>query len=587
MAITIDELQIEIQAKGAEASSGIEALTTSLGALKRTVNKSLINKLSELSSALDGIKAPITVNMNVKGMEQLKSAVQAATAGMPTHAANISPTVDGSAVASEMIRIKASTEQAAGGFTTITSEATRAKQELKSAGDAAGNAGKKLKEVGTSAKQGASGLSKFVSSLKRILMYRVVRSILSNIASAAKEGIQNIVLYSKAIGGIDASRANAAMSQLATTGLQLKNAFGAALMSVLNALMPVIQTLANWFITAANAVNQFFAAITGASTWTRAKKVAQDYTDGLTGGLGGASKAAKDLQKQLLPFDELNILQDNSTSGGGGGGAGVPNYGEMFEEVPIDSKFKETLDAIGTFFSGVWERIKDSGALDRLTESWDKFKESLDRLWESPATKAIIKWLGEAFEWILALAGILIANTLADVLTILTDIVELIDAIISGDIAGIVNGIKNTLVDIVALPLGLIADIIDAIFGTDVRGWLDDVKETVKDFELAAWFSRAWNDIKAVWNGVPIWFDKNVVRPISDFFKGLWEDVSGFFTDLWSNIKGIWASVSGWFNKNVVQPITGFFRGIWTSVSGFFSNLWRDIRGIWGGDGVV
>ena len=137
MAVTIDELQIEIQAKGAESASGIDKLTTSLGALKSMINKSLVGKLESLSSALDGIKAPITVNMNVKGMEQLKKSVQEATANIPANVSNITPTVDGSAVASEMGKIKASTEQAAGGFTTITSEATRAKQELKSAGNAA------------------------------------------------------------------------------------------------------------------------------------------------------------------------------------------------------------------------------------------------------------------------------------------------------------------------------------------------------------------------------------------------------------------------------------------------------------------
>jgi hypothetical protein len=333
--MTIDELQIEIQAKGAESASGIDELTTSLGALKSMINKSLVGKLESLSSALDGIKAPITVNMNVTGMEQLKKSVQEATANIPATASNISPTVDGSAVASEMGKIKASTEQAAGSFTTITSEATRAKQELKSAGDAAGAAGKKLKEVGTSAKQGASGLSKFVSSLKRVLLYRVVRSILSNIARAAKEGIQNLALYSKAIGGIDASKANATMSQFASIGMQVKNTLGSALMPVLNALMPVIQTLANWFITAANAVNQFFAAISGASMWTKAKEYAVDYADGL----GKAAGAASDLKNAMLGIDELNVISPNA--GGGGGGAGALDYENMFEESNISEKMQK------------------------------------------------------------------------------------------------------------------------------------------------------------------------------------------------------------------------------------------------------
>jgi hypothetical protein len=335
MAVTIDELQIEIQAKGAESASGIDKLTTSLGALKRMINKSLVGKLESLSSALDGIKAPITVNMNVKGMEQLRNAVQAATAGMPTNAANISPTVDGSAVASEMGKIKASTEQAASEFERIVTPANEVADELKNVSKNAGDAGEKLKEVGKSAKQGTSGLSKFISSLKRISMYRVVRSILSNIAKAAKEGIQNLVQYSKAIGGIDASRANETMSKFASIGMQVKNTLGSALMPVLNALMPVIQTVANWFIIAANAVNQFFAAISGASMWTKAKEYAVDYA----GGLGKAAGAAGDLKNAMLGIDELNVISPNA--GGGGGGAGALDYGDMFEESNISEKMQK------------------------------------------------------------------------------------------------------------------------------------------------------------------------------------------------------------------------------------------------------
>ena len=37
--------------------------------------------------------------------------------------------------------------------------------------------------------------------------------------------------------------------------------------------------------------------------------------------LGGASKNAKELNKQLAGFDEMNVLQDNTDTGGGGGGA--------------------------------------------------------------------------------------------------------------------------------------------------------------------------------------------------------------------------------------------------------------------------
>lgn len=44
-------------------------------------------------------------------------------------------------------------------------------------------------------------------------------------------------------------------------------------------------------------------------------------------GASGAAKAAKEIKKQLAGFDEMNILQDQSSAGGGGGaGGGTPNF---------------------------------------------------------------------------------------------------------------------------------------------------------------------------------------------------------------------------------------------------------------------
>ena len=54
--------------------------------------------------------------------------------------------------------------------------------------------------------------------------------------------------------------------------------------------------------------------------------------------LGGMAKSAKEVNKQLAGFDEMNVLQDNTSSGGGGGGIGdnLPSFklGELEGEVP-------------------------------------------------------------------------------------------------------------------------------------------------------------------------------------------------------------------------------------------------------------
>lgn len=356
--MTIDELQIEIQASASNAASELERTAGALGVLKRAVTKGLLDKLTNLSTALDGIKAPITVNMNVKGMDTLRGAVDSAIKDLPQNA-TVTPLVDGAVAESEFIKVKNGAEQASDGLRTIKDLATSAKTELGATAAVATETGNKIKQVGESAKSSSKGLGKFVESLKRIALYRFVRFILKQITTAIKEGIQNLVQYSKAIGGIDASRANATMSQFASIGMQVKNTVGAALMPVLKALTPVIQTLANWFIIAANAVNQFFAAISGASTWSKAKEYAVDYADGL----GKAAGAASDLKNAMLGIDELNVISPNA--GGGGGGGGGLDYGSMFEEVPINQTLADLALKIKDIFFD-WEDLTLNDIIDKI-----------------------------------------------------------------------------------------------------------------------------------------------------------------------------------------------------------------------------
>lgn len=197
--------------------------------------------------------------------------------------------------------------------------------------------------------------SQFVNlakSIGRIALYRAVRSAIKNISSAAREGIQNLVRYSAAMNSTDAANANRTMSEYASTLQQVKNSIGSAVMPVLTALLPLINTIASAFITAANAINMFFQALQGKGTFTKAKKNSVDYAKSLN----TASGAAKELQKTLLGFDEINRLNDKN-SGGGGGASGV-DYSDMFEEAQVSDKVKKiaewtkkTIDKIKEFLT--------------------------------------------------------------------------------------------------------------------------------------------------------------------------------------------------------------------------------------------
>jgi phage-related protein len=90
-----------------------------------------------------------------------------------------------------------------------------------------------------------------------------------------------------------------------------------------------------------------------------------------------------------------------------------------------------------------------------------------------------------------------------------------------------------------------------------------------------------WEEIKGIFSEAGDWFNTNVIKPISGFFKGLWESVSGFFSSLWKDISGVWETVSGWFNTNVINPIVSFFQGFSKRVGQIFEGLWIIVKAVW------
>lgn len=247
------------------------------------------------------------------------------------------------------------------------------------------NALEKIKEAASGLKGGFSKLFPTISSLVkgfgRIAKYRILRTILKQISSGISEGVQNVYYYSKAVGTSLAPAMDSAASAL----LQMKNSIGAAVAPVIESLVPVLQTVVNWFITAVNYANQFFALIRGQKTWTRAVPATTKAFDDQTKAAKGAGAAIKDL---LADWDELNIIQ--SESGGGGSIGATENatdYLNMFEEV-------------GTFNN----EIRD--IVDFLKDNFGDIKETALAI-----GTAILGWkLSTAFEGVLGVLGTLLGE---------------------------------------------------------------------------------------------------------------------------------------------------------------------------------
>lgn len=209
----------------------------------------------------------------------------------------------------------------------------------------------------------ATGIGKVVGSFKRILRYRIIRSVIREVSQAFGEGIKNLYGWSTMVGGKFA----ASMNQITTALTYFKNSVGAAVAPIINALAPAIDFLIDKVVALINVINQLFARLTGASSWTKAIKKATDYEDAI----GGAGGAAKEALKYLAPFDELNVLP--SDKGGGGGSSSGADYSGMFEEMESFSDGVSTFaDKLKeAFSSGDWEGL---GTLlgDKINELAEK-----------------------------------------------------------------------------------------------------------------------------------------------------------------------------------------------------------------------
>lgn len=200
---------------------------------------------------------------------------------------------------------------------------------------------KPIQDATRAVKAQTSAFTKLADSIKRIAFYRAIRTALKAVTQGVKEGINNLVLYSQALNNVDSAHATSTMSEFATTALYVKNSLGAALMPILQMLVPVVNAIADAFIWAANAVNQFFHAIKGESVFTKAKRYAVDYAAGLQ----KAGGAAKELKKQIFGFDELNIFNAPS-AGGGGGGSPQLDPTKMFEESAISAAWGKIAELV-------------------------------------------------------------------------------------------------------------------------------------------------------------------------------------------------------------------------------------------------
>lgn len=334
-----------------------------------------------MSERIDNLSIGITASaaQAVKAIERVNAALGKTGAAGKGAAGGLKPTKD-------KMEDVASSSQKAG------DKVEKAGDKIKKAGDKAKESAKttnKLRDALSKIKVGSglkdlgnffknqlfggiqsaiSAANTLFSSLKRIAFYRAIRSAIKFITKGLKEGIENLYQWSATADGTFKK----SMDSLATSALYLKNSFAAMVSPLIEAVAPAIDFVVDKVVGFFNTVNQVFAALTGKSTYTVAKKVAtvwkeiEDDSKKTSTNTKKAADNAKKYVNTILAFDEINKLNgvnepttsgSSSTPGSDKKGGGV-DYSTMFETRKINSGIADFANKLKEAFNrGDWKGL--------------------------------------------------------------------------------------------------------------------------------------------------------------------------------------------------------------------------------------
>lgn len=282
---------------------------------------------------------------------------------------------------------------------------------------------------------------RLMGRIRNIAIYRAIRTGLKWITSGVSEGLNNLAQYSSGV--------NDTMSNLNGSLNQIKNTMGIAFASVLQALEPLLTTLADGLVNIVNSFNLAMAKMSGQNTYTKAKKNVEDY-------------AASLKKAQKFSFDSFEVLS--------GGDEASPS--DMFEEGDVN----EDADELSDIFGQLLEIIKEVGTA--IGSIWKEIQ---------PIIKPLLGALREIIEPIKDIIISLIPPLTNIITTLLPPLVKIIQALaqLIQVIMPILTDIINAILPFIEYALNGIADaigIIADLLAGDFEGAFEHLKSYFKDF---------------------------------------------------------------------------------------------------------
>ena len=431
-----------------------------------------------------------------------------------------------------------------------------------------------------------------------------LRSLLNGLYSNAAAIYEH---NSKAMLDYNQAQANLKiqLADVATKIMPLITAFSNMAAVVLGVLKPaievivqVIATLCQWIIAAINWLGAFFGIFSdgkaSVSNTNNSINKATNSMNNYAGAIGGAAAAAKELKKQTMGFDELNIVQSPTATGGGGGGGGgsiaAPNVDIPKIEMPNFDDFnasledsKKKIEGLLVLIAGVatgiglWKLINFIGDLITASKTAKGLGMAMGKVGSiirhkvlAPITMiagGILLAIGYTDAWANGISWANLAETIGGLALIITSLGLSFGSfgasigVIVGGVALLVLGIKDliengysmegvitVLIGAVAAFLGVILLVNTALLASPIT-WI-----VVGIMALVAAFVVLWNECEGfrnfwinLWETVSTWVEKTV-KNIVDWFKQAWVDIKNAFN-----------TAISWIKEKIIQPIADFY----------------------------
>lgn len=470
-------------------------------------------------------------------------------------------------------------------------------------------AGSSLKNMVTHGKSASNMAKKFANEIFRVskmLKLMVTRMALRKVIAEVGNGFKSLAIHSDEF--------NNSVSGIMNASKRLGYSFSAMIGPLINALAPALIYIINIFTKLANIINQVIAALTGATTWNKAREFTDSWRDSIEDAGEEAEKTRKTLKKTVLGFDELNQLQDNTdTTKKGKDSGGIE---DMFDTIKIDKKWKDVADwlkqmwKLGDFYDlgkKIGEKLRD------MLESipWEQIRKTSNKLGRSLATlingfveverlgydigKTIAQSVNTVFEFLNGFVHSLhwdsIGKFIAETFNGFFETIDwplIKDTVVTG-MAGIAEAIQNfietfhwdNISDFIINAVDTVTSGIKAFFeGID---WLDlgrkmgeQIRKAVTGIDWKEVGEALGDIIQAAIDWVAGMLDtmpsvEELIQVATDLLNGLFDKVDSekLGEEVATILNGIYKFLVGFWDENgdkILEEVKKFFEGFWSKI---------------------